>query len=207
MFQTGGSVATPRRPARSLGNAADVDQVVGPRDETCAVEGKEDDQGGNLLRATQAVLHARALEKYQHFLSARENKVSPYFRLGASLRARHLVEGAKAMKIMKILAVWAILVSAGCAKQPDQIAAVEVGSDAYARHSCSQLAAEELRVNQEVANLSARQQSAANGDAWGVFLIGLPVSSMGGGDQEAAISIAKGKQQAIDRQQLAKRCS
>lgn len=110
------------------------------------------------------------------------------------------------MKLARTLAVGAVLVSVGCAKQPDQIAAVEIGSDAYGRHSCSQLAAEELKVNQEVANLSARQKSAANGDAWGVFLIGLPVSSMGGGDQEAAISIAKGKLQAIDRQQLAMRC-
>ena len=174
--------------------------------ETCAVEGQEDDQGANLLQTAQAVLHVLGLEKFQRLISARENKVSTYFGLGASLPAKNRAEGAKAMTASKIRVIGSVLVSTGCAEQPDQIAAVEIGSDAYARHSCSQLAAEDLKVNQEVANLSARQKSAANGDAWGVFLIGLPVSSMGGGDQEAAISVAKGKQQAIDRQQLAKRC-
>ncbi|EKX55718.1 hypothetical protein D516_3978 [Rhodobacter sp. AKP1] len=39
-----------------------------------------------------------------------------------------------------------------------------------------------------------------------MFLLGLPLSSMSGGDQEAMIAIAKGKIQAIDRQVVAKGC-
>lgn len=99
-----------------------------------------------------------------------------------------------------------VLAVASCAKQPDQIAAVEVGGDSYNRYSCSQLRNEKTKITQELENLSAKQKSAASGDAWGVFLLGLPVSSMSGNDQEALIAIAKGKVQAIDRQMVAKSC-
>jgi hypothetical protein len=56
-----------------------------------------------------------------------------------------------------------------------------------------------MKISQDLANLSARQKSAASGDAWGVVLLGLPLSSMSGGDQEALIAVAKGKVQALDR--------
>ncbi|PJE26824.1 hypothetical protein SAMN06297129_2995 [Pseudooceanicola antarcticus] len=105
------------------------------------------------------------------------------------------------------LATLSVLALTACAKKPDQIAAVEMSDDAYRSASCRSLAAEELKITQELANLSAKQQSAANGDAWGVFLLGLPVSSMSGNDQEAMIAIAKGKLQSIDRAQAAKGCS
>jgi hypothetical protein len=109
------------------------------------------------------------------------------------------------MKKLILPAVCLALVAA-CAKQPDQIAAIDVGGDAYARYSCSQLVAEKTTISQELENLSAKQKTAASGDAWGVFLLGLPLSSMSGGDQEAMIAVAKGKVQAIDRQLVAKNC-
>ena len=93
-----------------------------------------------------------------------------------------------------------------CAKAPEKIAAVEVGSDSYARYSCKQLQSEKLNISQDLAKLSAKQKDAASGDALGVFLLGLPISSMSGNDQEATIAIAKGKVQAIDRQILSKGC-
>ena len=104
------------------------------------------------------------------------------------------------------LGLFGILLISACAKQPDQIAAVEVGADSYSRYSCSQLESEKTKISQELENLSARQKSAASGHAWGVLLLGLPLSSMSGGDQEALIAVAKGKVQAIDRQIVAKNC-
>jgi hypothetical protein len=109
------------------------------------------------------------------------------------------------MKIGHVTLIGAVLLSA-CAKQPDQIAAVDIGADSYGRYSCQQLVSEKTKISQDLGNLSARQKSAANGDAWGVVLLGLPLSSMSGGDQEALIAVAKGKVQAIDRQIVAKRC-
>ena len=109
------------------------------------------------------------------------------------------------MKCSKIAALGVLLISA-CAKQPDQIAAVDIGADSYSRYSCTQLASEKTEISQELENLSAQQKAAANGDAWGVVLLGLPLSSMSGRDQEALIAVAKGKVQAIDRQIVAKGC-
>ncbi|MCV2877641.1 hypothetical protein OE699_02145 [Sedimentimonas flavescens] len=101
----------------------------------------------------------------------------------------------------------AVAALAACAKQPDQISAVDIGDRAYANYSCRDLAKEKLSIEQDLANLTAKQKSAANGDAWGVFLLGLPLSSMSGGDQEALIAVAKGKVHAIERTQAAKRCN
>lgn len=109
--------------------------------------------------------------------------------------------------ISKSFAISLCLVAlVACAKAPEKIAAVEVGSDSYARYSCKQLQSEKLNISQDLANLSAKQKDAASGDALGVFLLGLPISSMSGNDQEATIAIAKGKVQAIDRQILSKGC-
>lgn len=108
--------------------------------------------------------------------------------------------------LKKFAVISCLLVLGACAKSPDQIAAVEVGVDAYSRYSCSQLATEKVSISQDLENLSAKQKSAASGDAVGVFLLGMPLSSMSGNDQEATIAIAKGKVQAIDRQRNAKGC-
>ena len=107
-------------------------------------------------------------------------------------------------KVLPLLSLLCLL--SACAKAPENIAAVEIGGDAYSRSSCTQLKAEKLRISQELENLSAAQKSAASGDTIGVLLLGLPVSSMSGNDKEATIAVAKGKIQAIDRQSVARGC-
>ena len=109
------------------------------------------------------------------------------------------------MRNVHLLIAVSIAISA-CAKQPDQIAAVDIGAKSYEGYSCSQLRSEKTKITQELVNLSAAQKSAASGDAWGVFLLGLPISSMSGNDKETLIAVAKGKVQAIDRQLVGKRC-
>ena len=108
------------------------------------------------------------------------------------------------MRALTLLAA-VVLVSA-CAKNPDNISAADIGSATYKNYSCSLLANERLTLNQNLENLSAQQRQAASSDAWGVFLVGLPVSSMSGNDKEADISIVKGQIQAIDKERQAKRC-
>ena len=99
----------------------------------------------------------------------------------------------------------ALTISA-CAKRPNEIAAIQMEESAYSRLSCKQLAREETKIRNELDALSADPNSAANKDAWGVFLLGLPVSSMSGGDKEALIGVAKGKLDAIDLVQVDKDC-
>ncbi|MDE4130873.1 hypothetical protein PXK18_19730 [Phaeobacter gallaeciensis] len=55
--------------------------------------------------------------------------------------------------------------------------------------------------------MSADQKRAANSDALGVFLLGLPLSSMSGNDKEALISVAKGRVDAINTVQASKGCA
>jgi hypothetical protein len=73
----------------------------------------------------------------------------------------------------------AISLLAGCATPPGRIQPL-----AYASN-CPPNAAQQL------AAFSSVQQSAATNDALGVFLIGLPVASMSGGDHEAEIAHLK----------------
>lgn len=74
----------------------------------------------------------------------------------------------------------ALLVSS-CATHPDRIKAA-----AYSGAPCT--AADRTRL----AELSAEQKRAANTDAMGVFLIGLPLGSMNGPDHAAEIARLKG---------------
>lgn len=70
---------------------------------------------------------------------------------------------------------------AGCATPPDKIAGVPNAGP------CTQADRERLAI------VSNQQNKAVSGDALGVFLIGVPVSSMSGGDHETEIAILKGR--------------
>ena len=93
-----------------------------------------------------------------------------------------------------------------CAKRPDAIVPVDIPIAAYSNQSCQQLGQEMLKEQQNLAALSKAQNDAANGDAFGVFLIGVPVGSVAGGDKEGQVAVAKGKVQAIDSTMKSKGC-
>lgn len=70
---------------------------------------------------------------------------------------------------------------AGCATPPEKIAAIP------SQQPCT--AADKERL----AFLYNKQQQTAQSDAMGVFLVGLPLGSMGGGNNEAEIATLKGR--------------
>jgi hypothetical protein len=72
-------------------------------------------------------------------------------------------------------------VLASCATPPEKIAGVPNAGP------CTQADKERLAL------VSNQQSKAATGDALGVFLIGVPVSSLAGSDHEAEIAILKGR--------------
>ncbi len=109
------------------------------------------------------------------------------------------------MKSLYLAVAMAVTLSA-CAKAPDQIAAVQIEDSTYASASCKSLVKNEIRQTQLLHALSADQKKAKNGDAWGVFLLGLPISSMSGADKETEIAVTKGRLDAIRRQQASKGC-
>lgn len=105
-----------------------------------------------------------------------------------------------------VLLLAAVFAISNCSKEPDKIAAVPMEDSTYSSYSCSNLQKTKLDLSQSLDSLSASQKQAATNDAWGVFLIGLPVARMSGSDQETAIAVTKGKIDAVDRQLLAKHC-
>jgi|TARA_R110000822_G_scaffold20184_2_gene65018 hypothetical protein len=93
-----------------------------------------------------------------------------------------------------------------CAKRPDSIGAIQMDGAQYKAMSCKKLAQTKSKTQSKLDSMSAEQNSAATKDAWGVFFIGLPASSMMGGDREAAISVAKGQIDAIELTEITKDC-
>lgn len=104
------------------------------------------------------------------------------------------------MKAFKIITVATIMATmASCATPPDKIKASAYPDAAYAGRPCDVLVAEEKRASTELAALSKKQRDAATADAIGVFAVGIPVSSLTGGDKETEISVLKGKVEALKR--------
>ncbi|MCE1237096.1 MAG: hypothetical protein LWW93_12165 [Hyphomicrobiales bacterium] len=111
------------------------------------------------------------------------------------------------MQHVKIFAVVGLGIFLGaCAKRVDAIVPVDIPMAAYQNMSCQALAQEQIKEQTTLASLSEQQNSAATGDAVGVFLVGVPVSSTFGGDKEGLVAVSKGKVTAIDSAMKSKNC-
>jgi hypothetical protein len=111
------------------------------------------------------------------------------------------------MKIKITTISLAFIAVTGCAKRPDAIVPVDIPLAAYSGLNCKGIAQETIAENNKLAALSKAQNSAATGDAVGVFLLGVPVSSVTGGDKEGMIAVSKGKVQALENASRAKGCN
>lgn len=77
---------------------------------------------------------------------------------------------------------------------------------AYSNLDCQALAREYLKEQASLSAVSKQQHDAATGDAVGVFLVGVPMSSTFGGDKEGQVAVAKGKVNAIEANLKTKGC-
>lgn len=91
----------------------------------------------------------------------------------------------------------AALSLAACAQSPSSIAPVSLGN-AYAAHDCQQARADLIIERDTLAALEGKQRGAVAGDALGVFLVGIPVSSLTGGDVSGEIAASKGRAMALE---------
>ncbi|EJB07928.1 hypothetical protein Rleg9DRAFT_6951 [Rhizobium leguminosarum bv. trifolii WSM597] len=105
-----------------------------------------------------------------------------------------------------IIAFAAIAGLAGCAKRPDAIVQADIPMAAYTNLSCQALAVELKKEQVKLDGLSKQQISAANGDAFGVFLVGVPIGSVAGGDKEGDVAVSKGKVSAMQSAGMSKGC-
>lgn len=69
------------------------------------------------------------------------------------------------------------------------------------------LAQEYLKEKTALFAVSKQQNDAATGDAFGVFLIGVPMSSTFGGDNKGQVAVTKGKVNAIEANLRSKGCN
>jgi type IV pilus biogenesis protein CpaD/CtpE len=109
---------------------------------------------------------------------------------------------------MKRIALLAMaLLSAGCARQPDQIAATPVAADRYLHMSCAELLADRAGRKIEQARLEDAQHRAAEHDKAAMSVIHVPVASMAGQDREDEVARGKGELQALDAATQSKGCA
>jgi hypothetical protein len=111
-------------------------------------------------------------------------------------------------KVMKkLLALGLVFASiSACAEKPENIAPAYVSPTTYQALSCKQLRNEAIRVDNALAQKSAQQQKARNNDTVGVILIGLPTSSLSGGNVAAEIAALKGQKKTLEQSQNQKNC-
>ena len=99
------------------------------------------------------------------------------------------------MKTTIIITAAAVALGA-CAQSPEAIAPIAMG-DIYGDKTCREASVLLQQEHTKLVGLEAQQRSAKDNDTVGVLLIGLPVSSMSGGDVAGEIGASKGKVQAL----------
>ena len=99
------------------------------------------------------------------------------------------------------LAALALLAVVACAKSPDSIAAIPM-TGAFDGLACTAAQSTLTAEQAALVTLETTQRQAVTGDALGVFLIGVPVSSLTGGDVSGLIGVSRGKVLALQSRLL-----
>ena len=97
----------------------------------------------------------------------------------------------------RYLALAILPMIAACAASPDSIAPIPMGA-AFASYDCRLASTDLAAERQNLTALEGKQRGAVAGDALGVFLIGVPVSSLTGNNKAGDIGAAKGKVLALE---------
>ncbi len=92
-----------------------------------------------------------------------------------------------------------------CANRPESIRSSYISYERYIDNNCTTLATKMSDARAELAKFSEKQNSKATGDAWGVFLVLVPVSKLTG-DYEADVAKSKGIVEAIETAQIKNKC-
>lgn len=104
-----------------------------------------------------------------------------------------------------ILASAMIVFVSACASRPESISASYVSHEKYVDNDCVALNAQMSNARAELGKVSEMQNDKANGDAVGVFLLGIPFSKLSG-DHEADVAKWKGEVGAIETAQIKNKC-
>ena len=94
-----------------------------------------------------------------------------------------------------------------CAASPESIAPAYVSDMTYQAWTCEQMAQEQPRLSSALAAAYTQQSNARSNDTIGVIFLGLPVSTLSGGNMAGEVGRLKGELQAIQRAATFKNCS
>lgn len=92
----------------------------------------------------------------------------------------------------------AIASLSACAPRPDAIAPISMPTGMYMHLSCDAARTEYATTTEALIALEKKQRGAATGDAIGVVLLGVPASSLAGGDKSGQIAAEKGRKIALE---------
>ena len=109
------------------------------------------------------------------------------------------------MKKLHVLLVTAAFLLVACANRPESIRASHVSFEKYVDMDCNALIAKMSDTRSDLDKFSKLQDSKANGDAVGVFLLGIPFSKLSG-DHEGDVARLKGEVEAIETAQIKVKC-
>lgn len=110
------------------------------------------------------------------------------------------------MSLSKIgFLVASVIVVAGCANRPESIRASHVSHEKYVHLDCPSLTTKMADTRVDLDKFSKLQDSKANADAVGVFLVLIPVSKLSG-DHEGDVARLKGEVEAIETAQIKNKC-
>lgn len=112
-----------------------------------------------------------------------------------------------ALKSLSVLSLTlAVLALAGCASSPESIEPLEVSDAGYTAMDCDQLTQKQADLGKELDTAAESQRGVQTGDAIGVVLVGLPVSTIAGYNVADKIAQLKGEIQALQRVAEGKNC-
>ena len=109
------------------------------------------------------------------------------------------------MKNTLLIAVTTLSLVA-CANRPESIRASFMSHEKFVHLECVELGTKLLDARAELDKFSKMQDEKANGDAIGVFLLGIPFSKLTG-DHEGDVARAKGQIEAIETAQIKNKCT
>lgn len=106
-----------------------------------------------------------------------------------------------------LIVVSAIIFLSSCAKSPESIAPAYTSPLTYKGLGCNQIAQELGRVDNALVQSYTQQRNARSNDTMGVILLGLPVSSLSGGNVADQVAKLKGEKEALEKLAVQKNCS
>lgn len=109
------------------------------------------------------------------------------------------------LNVMKVVSTLSLVLLCACAARPDKIAALNVDQNKYLGVECRVLGSELQNAQTRLREAEAKQNSAANTDAWWLLLSIVPVSKVTG-DHAVEVAELKGEVNAISAVQQQKRC-